>query len=139
MDQQKPLDLSHYRKKMEQRSGRLPKDQRYFLLNKVFGVMPSEIAKMEGLKGSSSVRELIIRVSDELRAGEIRLLDMTPECTATEEEKRHAAALARRRERYHRNIEASRAKQRERYHAKKRLEEQRGKRKERDRLKKAES
>jgi len=39
--------------------------------------MPSEIAEMEGLKGSSAVR--IIRVSDQLRAGEIRLIYATPE------------------------------------------------------------
>jgi hypothetical protein len=49
------------------------------LLNKLFGIMPSEIAEMEGMKGSSSVRQLIIRVSDQLRAGEIRLIDSTPE------------------------------------------------------------
>ena len=41
--------------------------------------MPSEIAEMEGLKGSSSVRQLIIRVSDQLKAGEIRLIETTPE------------------------------------------------------------
>jgi hypothetical protein len=41
--------------------------------------MPSEIAEMEGLTGSSVVRQLIIRVSDQLRAGEIRLIDATPE------------------------------------------------------------
>jgi hypothetical protein len=48
-------------------------DHKWFLLNKLFGIMPSEIADMEGLKGSSVVRQLIIRVSDQLRAGEIRL------------------------------------------------------------------
>jgi hypothetical protein len=40
----------------------------------------SEIAEMEGLdKKSSSVRQLIIRVSDQLKAGEISLIETTPE------------------------------------------------------------
>jgi hypothetical protein len=34
---------------------------------------------MEGLKGSLNVRQLIIRVSDQLRAGEILLIDSTPQ------------------------------------------------------------
>jgi len=66
-------------KQVEERSGHLPKGQRWYLLNKLFGILPSEIAEMEGLKGSSSVRQLIIRVSDQLKAGEIRLIDATPE------------------------------------------------------------
>ena len=43
---------------------------------------------MEGLdKKNSSVRQLIIRVSDQLKAGEIRLIETTPE--------EYAAAKAR--------------------------------------------
>jgi hypothetical protein len=34
---------------------------------------------MEGMKGSSSVRQLIIRVSGQLAAGEIKLIEVTPE------------------------------------------------------------
>ena len=49
------------------------------------GIMPSEIAGMEGLKGSSSVKQLIIRVSDQLRAGEIRLIDTTPKESAAKQ------------------------------------------------------
>jgi hypothetical protein len=45
----------------------------------MFDMMPSEIAKMEGIEGSSSVRQLIIRVSDQLRAGEIRLIEFDDE------------------------------------------------------------
>jgi len=37
---------------------------------------------MEGMKGSSSVRQLIFRVSDQLKAGEIQLIDSTPEESA---------------------------------------------------------
>jgi DNA-directed RNA polymerase specialized sigma24 family protein len=116
MESDKPLDQSHYRKRMEERSGRIPKDQKYFLLNKLFGVRPAEIAEMEGLKGASSVKQLIIRVSDQLRAGEIRLIDFTPEHAAAQVKDRRAA---QRRERYHQDLEASRARQRERYHLKK--------------------
>ena len=79
MDQDKPLDLSRWKTQIEERSGKIPKGQKWFLLNKLFGIMPSEIARMEGLKGSSTVRQLIIRTSDQLRAGEIRLIDSTPE------------------------------------------------------------
>jgi DNA-directed RNA polymerase specialized sigma24 family protein len=82
MDSDKPLDLSRYKKQIEERSGKIPKGQKWFLLNKLFGIMPAEIAEMEGLKGSSAVRQLIIRVSDQLRAGEIRLIDSTPEESA---------------------------------------------------------
>jgi hypothetical protein len=78
MDGDKPVDLSRYRKQIEERSGKIPKGQKWFLLNKLFGIMPSEIAEMEGMQGSSVVRQLIIRVSDQLRAGEIRLIDTTP-------------------------------------------------------------
>ena len=46
---------------------------------KLFNLLPSEIAEMEGMKGSSSVRQLIIRVSDQLHAGEIKLIEVTPE------------------------------------------------------------
>ena len=37
---------------------------------------------MEGMKGSSSVKQLIIRVSDQLSAGEIKLIEVTPEESA---------------------------------------------------------
>ena len=53
------------------------------MLNKLFGLRPSEIAEMEGLdKENSSVRQLIIRVSDQLKAGEIRLIETTPQESA---------------------------------------------------------
>lgn len=60
--------------------GAFQKGQKWFLLNKLFGLRPSEIAELEGLdKRSSSVRQLIIRVSDQLKAGEITLIETTPE------------------------------------------------------------
>ena len=69
-----------YLKQVQKRSGSLPQGQKWYLLNKLFGLLPSEIAELEGLdKRSSSVRQLIIRVSDQLAAGEINLIEVTPE------------------------------------------------------------
>jgi len=40
---------------------------------------PSEISELEGLdKKNSSVRQLIIRTSDQLQAGELSLIEVTP-------------------------------------------------------------
>jgi hypothetical protein len=72
--------VDFWRQKVAERSGNLPKGQKWYLLNKLFGLRPSEIAEMEGLdKRSSSVRQLIIRVSDQLKAGEISLIETTTE------------------------------------------------------------
>jgi len=55
----------------------------WYLLNKLFGLRPSEIAELEGLdKNNSSVRQLIIRVPDQLKAGEISLIETTPQESA---------------------------------------------------------
>lgn len=95
----------YWKQKVEERSGSLPKGQKWYLLNKLFGLRPSEIAEMEGLdKRSSFVRQLIIRVSDQLKAGEISLIETTPE-------KAEAAKV---------RLDRIRDKRRER-HAKKRL------------------
>jgi hypothetical protein len=89
-----------YVKQIEKRSGKIPKGQRWYLLNKLFGLRPSEIAEMEGLdKTRNSVRQLIIRVSDQLKAGEISLIETTPE--------ESKAAKAR--------LDTNRKKRRERY------------------------
>jgi len=41
---------------------------------------PSEISELEGIdRKSSSVRQLIIRTSDQLQAGELSLIEVTPE------------------------------------------------------------
>ena len=52
--------VDFWKKRVEERSGNLPKGQKYFLLNKLFDLRPSEIARMEGMNGSSSIRQLII-------------------------------------------------------------------------------
>ena len=65
--------------------------------------MPSEIAEMEGLKkGSSAVRQLIIRVSDQLQAGEIHLIETSPEQTK-EAKARLDTIRKKRRDRYKTN------------------------------------
>jgi hypothetical protein len=92
-----------YLRKVQKRSGSIPKGQKWYLLNKLFNLLPSEIAELEGLdKHNNSVRQLIIRVSDQLAAGEIKLTEYTEEesqaARARLEEKR-----AKRRERYIRN------------------------------------
>jgi len=92
-----------YIEKVQKRSGSLPKGQRWYLLNKLFNLLPSEIAELEGLdKHNNSVRQLIIRVSDQLSAGEIRLIEVDPEEAAAAKER----------------LESNRKKRRER-HAKK--------------------
>jgi len=83
--------VDFWKKKVEKRSGSLPKAQKWYLLNKLFGLRPSEIAEMEGLdKNNSSVRQLIIRVSDQLKAGEIRLIETTPQESATAKSRLYA-------------------------------------------------
>jgi len=91
--------VGYWRRKVEARSGSLPKGQKWYLLNKLFGLRPSEIAELEGIKGSSSVRQLIIRVSDQLAAGEISLLEIGPD-EAEAAKARLETKNAKRRERY---------------------------------------
>jgi hypothetical protein len=93
--------VDYWRRKVEARSGSLPKGQKWYLLNKLFGLRPSEIAEMEGMKGSSSVRQLIIRVSDQLAAGEIKLTEYT-EYESQAAKTRLEEQRAKRRNRYSR-------------------------------------
>ena len=87
-------------------SGSIPKGQRWFLLNKLFGLRPSEIAEMEGMdKRNSSVRQLIIRVSDQLKAGEISLIETTSK-EAQAAKARLDAHNAKRRERHTRKMQS---------------------------------
>ena len=112
-------NLNHWKKQVEERSGIMPKGQRWFLLNKLFGLRPSEIAEMEGLdKRNSSVRQLIIRVSDQLKAGEINLIDAIPE-EAEAAKARLDTQRKKRLDRHTRNKDKINAKRRERYARKK--------------------
>ena len=94
--------VDFWKRKVEERSGSLPKGQKWYLLNKLFGLRPSEIAEMEGLdRKSNSVRQLIIRVSDQLAAGKISLLEIGPDL-AEAAKARLETIKAKRRERYRR-------------------------------------
>ncbi|MDD2901075.1 MAG: hypothetical protein PHU44_01415 [Syntrophales bacterium] len=74
-----PLNLEPWKKMVEERSGSFPLGVKWFLLNKLFQMRPAEIARMEGVKNPSGVRGMIIRVSDQLRCGEISLFEKDPE------------------------------------------------------------
>jgi hypothetical protein len=85
----------YWRKEAAQRSEELPPATRYFLLNRLLGFNPSEIARMVD-RDSSVVSKLIIRFSDKLRAGEIRLIDATPSERQAAEERLDAHRAKRR-------------------------------------------
>ena len=71
--------VAFWKDRVKARTGDLPKGQKWYLLNKLFGLRPSEISELEGIdKKSSSVRQLIIRTSDQLQAGELSLIEVTP-------------------------------------------------------------
>jgi len=89
---------------VEERSGSFPAGVKWFLLNKLFQMRPAEIARMEGVMNPCAVRGLIIRVSDQLRCGEISLFEKDPE-EAQAAKARLEAKRAQRRERYARNKE----------------------------------
>jgi len=120
LDASRPLKLDHYWKQIEARSGNLPKGQRWFLMNKIFELTPTQIAEIEGLKNADSVSALIIRVSDQLRAGEIELFPVS-EKEALEAKARLDAVRERRRKNRANNLERERARDRERYARKKAL------------------
>jgi len=82
---------------------------------------PAEIARMEGVKNPSTVRGLIIRVSDQLRCGKISLLEKDPE-EAEAAKTRLEAQRAQRRERHAKNKEEINAKRRETFALKKSTE-----------------
>jgi hypothetical protein len=82
-----------------ERSGSFPLGVKWFLLNKLFQMRPAEIARMEGVKNPHGVRGMIIRVSDQLRCGEISLFEKDTE-EAEAAKTRLDAERAQRRERY---------------------------------------
>lgn len=72
---------------------------------------PAEIARMEGVKNPSAVRGLIIRVSDQLRCGEISIFEKDPE-ESEEAKARLDAKRAKRRNRYVKSKDIINARQR---------------------------
>jgi hypothetical protein len=78
MDSYKGKNFDAFRAKVEERSGAFPEGLRLYFLNKLFQLRPAEIAKLEG-KAPSTIKGMIIRVSDKLRAGKISLFEFTDE------------------------------------------------------------
>ena len=79
--------------------------------NKLFQMRPAEIARMEGVKNPHGVRGMIIRVSDQLRCGEISLFEKDPE-EADAAKAKLDAQRKKRRERYAKNKDKVNAKRR---------------------------
>jgi multidrug resistance efflux pump len=82
---------------------------------------PAEIARMEGVKHPSGVRGMIIRVSDQLRCGEISLFELDHE-EAEAAKARLEAKRAKRRERHAKNKDRINAQRRETFALKKSTE-----------------
>ncbi len=99
-------DFEPWKKMVEERSGSFPAGVRWFLLNKLFQMRPAEIARREDVKNPHGVRGMIIRVSDQLRYGEISLFEKDPE-EAEAAKARLEAKRAKRRERYAKNKDGS--------------------------------
>jgi hypothetical protein len=95
-------------------SGSFPAGVKWFLLNKLFQMRPAEIARMEGVKNPSGVRGMIIRVSDQLRCGEISLFEKDPE-EADAAKAKLDAQREKRRARYAKNKDKVNAKRRKAY------------------------
>lgn len=99
---------------VEERSESFPLGVKWFLLNKLFQMRPAEIARMEGVKNPSGVRGMIIRVSDQLRCGEISLFEID-QGEAKAAKARLDAQRKKRRGRYAKNKESVNAKRRKVY------------------------
>jgi hypothetical protein len=112
-----PRNFEPWKKMVEERSGAFPLGVKWFLLNKLFQMRPAEIARMEGVKNPSGVRGMIIRVSDQLRCGEISLFEKDPE-EAEESKAKLDAQRKKRRDRHAKNKEKINAKRRETYRKK---------------------
>jgi hypothetical protein len=107
-------DFEPWKRRVEERSGSFPAGMRWFLLNKLFQMRPAEIARMEGVKHPSEVRGLIIRVSDQLRCGEISLFEVDQE-EAEAAKARLEVKRAKRRERHAKNKDRINANRRAAY------------------------
>ena len=75
-----PSNKDYWQEVAKEKSGSLSTGLRYWLLSKALNFNSYEIAEMFG-KSPGTVRGLIIRVADQVRAGEVRLFDFTQEET----------------------------------------------------------
>lgn len=83
---------------------------------------PAEIARMEGVKNPSAVRGLIIRVSDQLRCGEISLFEADEPEEAEAAKNRLDTLREKRRAQYAKNREKINSRRRAAYVPKKSTE-----------------
>ncbi len=111
-------DFEPWKKMVEERSGSFPLGIKWFLLNKLLGARPAEIARLEGVKNPHGVRGMIIRVSDQLSCGEIYLFEVDQEEAETAKI-RLEAKRAQRRERHAKNKDRINARRRETFALKK--------------------
>ncbi len=114
-------DFGAWEEMVKKRSGSFPLGIKWYLLNKLLGARPAEIARMEGVKHPSAVRGMIIRVSDQLRSGEISLFEVD-QAEAEGAKARLEAKRAQRRERHAKNKETVNVKRRAAYVPKKSTE-----------------
>lgn len=74
--------------KIDELAERLSKNQKFYLLYQLFDLTPHDIARLEGGNiRPSRISEMILRVSDKLRCGEIRLFQVSPEETHVSRER----------------------------------------------------
>lgn len=80
LDREKALvNFKGKAKQMEERSGSLAKGVKWFLMNKVFGLSPPEIAKLDEVRNQGMVNREIALTYDKLIAGEFNLFEVAPE------------------------------------------------------------
>jgi hypothetical protein len=102
LDSKKRLKLNQYWDRIEASTGHMTKGRRWYLMSKVFMLTPSQIAEITG-ESADSISTLIRRTANQLKAGKILLIEVSPE----------EAAAARSR------LKAHRRKRRERHTKKK--------------------
>jgi DNA-directed RNA polymerase specialized sigma24 family protein len=76
LDSKKRLKLNQYWEKIEARTGHMTKGRRWYLMSKVFMLTPSQIAEITG-ESADSISALIRRTADQLKAGEIELVNVS--------------------------------------------------------------
>ena len=114
VDSNRVRKLNHIKKQIDKRSGSLQKGQRWFLINKLFDLTPSQIAEFEGLSNSKPVYKAIKYTSDRIAAGKLEIFKPDPK-TMEAAKARLEAKKAKDNDYRTRNIEKLRAKDRERY------------------------
>jgi hypothetical protein len=72
-DERKNIADKHYKKAARNLSKNMPKNQRWYLMSRVFGLTPKEIAEIDGDTTNRNVSSAICRVERRLKSGDINL------------------------------------------------------------------